>query len=78
MKPEECKIISERAGLLQPEEIAEPFIEGILKKKFYITPGEAGWMFWAKRHLPKLVFNILEKDLKKARKKLGKNVKNKT
>ncbi|TXT60112.1 MAG: hypothetical protein BAJALOKI1v1_1310004 [Promethearchaeota archaeon] len=73
MKPEECKLISERAGLLQPEEVVEPLIEGIIKKKFYITPGEAGWMFWAKRHFPKLVFNILEKDLKKARKRLGKS-----
>lgn len=74
LKPEECKIISERGGLLQPEEIAEPFIEGILDKDFYITPDEAGWMFWVKRHFPKLVFYILDKDLKKARKKLGKDV----
>ncbi len=73
LKPEECKIISERGGLLKPEEIAEPFIEGILNNDFYITPGEAGWMFWAKRHFPKLVFNIIDKDLKKARKKLGKD-----
>jgi 3-dehydrosphinganine reductase len=74
LKPDECKIISERGGLLQPEQIAEPFIEGILKKDFYITPGESGFMFWAKRHFPKLVFYILDKDLKKARKKLGKDV----
>lgn len=74
LKPEECKIISERGGLLQPEEIAESFIEGILDKNFYITPGESGFMFWAKRHLPKLVFWILDRDLKKARKKLGKDI----
>jgi len=73
LKPEECKIISERGGLLEPEEIAEPFIEGILDKDFHITPGEAGWMFWVKRHFPKLVFNILDRDLKKARKELGKD-----
>jgi 3-dehydrosphinganine reductase len=73
LKPDECKIISERGGLMQPEEIAEPFIEGILDKDFYITPGEAGWMFWVKRHFPKLVFWILDRDLKKARKKLGKD-----
>lgn len=73
LKPDECKIISERGGLLQPEEIAEPFIEGILDKDFHITPGEAGWMFWVKRHFPNLVFNILDRDLKKAREKLGKD-----
>lgn len=73
LKPEECKIISERGGLLQPKEIAEPFIEGILDKDFHITPGEAGWMFWVKRHFPKLVFHILDRDLKKAREELGKD-----
>ncbi|MFO7797965.1 MAG: SDR family oxidoreductase [Promethearchaeati archaeon] len=72
-KPEENKIISEKSKLMPPEEVAESFVEGILDKDFYITPGDVGFLFWAKRHLPKLVFNILDKDLKKARKKLGKN-----
>ncbi|MHA1148017.1 MAG: SDR family oxidoreductase [Promethearchaeota archaeon] len=71
-KPEECKIMSERGGLLQPEEIAEPFVEGILKGKFYITPGEAGFLWWAKRHLPNFTMKLTDKELKKARKKMGK------
>lgn len=72
-KPKECMIISERGGLLQPEQVAEPFIEGILKKKFYITPGEAKFLWKMKRLFPNLVNNILDKKLRKARKQLGKN-----
>jgi len=72
-KPKECMIISERGGLLQPEQVAEPFIEGILKKKFYITPGEAKFLWKMKRLFPNLVNNILDKELRKARKQLGKN-----
>ena len=66
-------IISERGGLLQPEQVAEPFIEGILKKKFYITPGEAKFLWKMKRLFPNLVNNILDKELRKARKQLEKN-----
>ena len=75
MKPKECAIMSERAGLLQPEDIAEALIEGIMKKKFYITPGDAGFYWWAKRHVTGITLNIVDKDLKKARKKLGKDYK---
>ena len=74
-KPEECKIMSERGGVLQPEEIAESFIEGILKNKFYITPGEAGFLWWAKRHLTGYVNKATDKELRKARKKMGKSYK---
>jgi len=74
-KPKECFIMSERGRVLQPEEIAEPFIEGILKNKFYITPGEAGFLWWAKRHLTNYVNKATDKELRKARKKLGKDYK---
>ncbi len=75
VKPKECAIMSERAGLLQPEEIAEDLIEGIMKNKVYITPGDAGFYWWAKRHVTGIVLNITNKDLKKARKKMGKDYK---
>lgn len=75
IKPKECAIMSERAGLLQPEDIAEALIEGIMKKKVYITPGDAGFYWWAKRHVTGIVLNIVDKDLKKARKKMGKDYK---
>lgn len=74
-KPEECKIMSERGGLLQPNEIAEPFVEGLLKNKAFITPGEAGFLWWAKRHLTNYVMKATDKELRKARKKMGKDYK---
>ncbi len=71
-KPKECFIMSGKAGLLQPEDIAQPFLEGMLKNKFYITPGEAKKYWMLKRHLPNLVTSLTDKELMKARKKLGK------
>lgn len=71
-KPKECMIMSERAGLVQPEQVAEPFIEGIIKKKFYILIGKAKFIWKMKRLVPNLVNKISDKELKKARKKMGK------
>ena len=72
-KPPECAIISEAGKLMIPEQIADIFIESILKKKFYITPGKAKFLWKMKRLFPNLVNNILDKELRKARKQLGKN-----
>jgi 3-dehydrosphinganine reductase len=72
-KPEEVKIMSEKGGLLTPEEVAEEFIEGILKERFEILPGEAKFIWRMFRHFPKIVRNILDKDYEKARKKLKEN-----
>lgn len=72
-KPEECVIQSGMSKIFEPEEIAEPFIKGILKGKFNLLPGfiaKAAWWFY--RHFPKLIYWLTDKDLKKARKKLGK------
>ncbi|MFX1481314.1 MAG: SDR family oxidoreductase [Promethearchaeota archaeon] len=74
-KPKECMIMSERGGLVQPEQVARPLIEGIIKKKFYILIGKAKFLWRMKRLFPNLVNNISDKELKKARKKLGKNYK---
>ncbi|MHA1268877.1 MAG: SDR family oxidoreductase [Candidatus Helarchaeota archaeon] len=73
-KPEELKIISQRAGLMEPEEAAEIIMNKTIKNKFNITIGSSGFHFWAKRHIPGFVFSELDGDLKKARKKLGKDV----
>lgn len=71
-KPKECAIISERGRLLNPEEVAEVIIEGVLKNKFEI-PVKKVKLYWRiYRHFPKLLRWIGDRDLKKARKKLGK------
>jgi 3-dehydrosphinganine reductase len=72
-KPEECEIMSESAGLLSPKEVAEEFIEGILKERFEILPGESKFIWRMFRHFPKLVRTILDKDYKKAREQVEGN-----
>lgn len=71
-RPEELNIISERAGLLQPEEVAEVILKGVIKNKFYILPGSSKFMWRMMRLFPKLVHWVTDGDLKKARKKMGK------
>jgi 3-dehydrosphinganine reductase len=71
-RPEELNIISERAGLMQPEDVAEKILSDVLKGKFYILPGSAKFMWRMMRLFPKLVHWITDGDLKKARKKMGK------
>lgn len=73
-RPEELNIISENwGGLLSPEEVAEKYIKELLKKEFYIMPGSSKFLWRIMRLFPKLVHRISDRDLKKARKKLGKN-----
>ncbi|MFX0104716.1 MAG: SDR family NAD(P)-dependent oxidoreductase [Candidatus Hodarchaeota archaeon] len=73
-RPEELNIISESwGGLLSPEDVAEKYIKDLLKKEFYIMPGSAKFLWRLMRIFPKLVHKLSDRDLKKARKKLGKN-----
>ncbi len=71
-KPAECTILSAHTKLLQPEQVAEVFIAGILKKKFYILPGKAKFAWRMTRFFPRLVQRVMDGDLEKARKQLGK------
>jgi len=71
-KPKECFIMSERSKIYSPEEIADAFVEGILKKKYAILPGVSKLAWRMFRHFPKLIHWMTDRDLKKARKKLGK------
>jgi 3-dehydrosphinganine reductase len=71
-KPPETAILSETAKLFTPEQVAEVYIRGILKNKFHIMVGEGRWMWPVSRIFPRLVHMIIDQDLTKARKKLGK------
>jgi short-subunit dehydrogenase len=71
-KPEECKMVSARGKVMQPEEVAQAIAEGVAKKQFLILPGSAKFIFNMKRLSPSLVYNSIDGDLKKAMKKLGK------
>lgn len=71
-RPEELNIIAEKAGLMQPDEVAEIIIKGVLKEKLYIHAGSSKVYWRIMRLFPKLVHKFTDSDLKKARKKLGK------
>jgi len=73
-RPEELNIMAERAGLMQPDEVAEIIIKGVLKEKFYIHAGISKLYWRIMRLFPKLVHKFSDSDLKKARKKLGKKI----
>ncbi len=71
-KPEEVAMISEGGGLMQPEEVAQKMMQGIMKNKFYIAPGESGFIWKISRFAPKIFHTIMDGELKKAMKKIEK------
>ena len=73
-RPEELNIIAERAGLMQPDKVAEIMIKGILKEKFHIHAGSSKIYWRLMRLFPKLVRSFTDSDVKKARKKMGKQI----
>jgi len=73
-RPEELNIIAERAGLMQPDEVAEIIIKGVLKEKLYIHAGISKFYWRIMRLFPKLVHKFTDSDLKKARKKMDKTI----
>ncbi|MFX0070693.1 MAG: SDR family NAD(P)-dependent oxidoreductase [Candidatus Hermodarchaeota archaeon] len=74
LKPEECKIISEGGGLLTSEEVAETFIDAVLKKKFEILPGKAKMYRKLMRLFPGTVRSSVDKEYRKALKKTGRKI----
>ena len=73
-RPEELNIMAERAGLMQPDEVAEVIIKGVLKEKLYIHAGSSKVYWRIMRLFPKLVHKFADSDLKKARKKMDKKI----
>lgn len=68
-KPAEVAIISESGGLLKPEEVAKKLLDDVAKKRFYILPGQAQFLWTVARHFPNLTHWIMDGELKKAAKK---------
>ena len=71
-KPPESAIIASTAKLLTSEKVAGIFVDGLLRRKFEILPGDAGWIRLVMRLSPTLARWIIDRDLRKARHKLGK------
>jgi 3-dehydrosphinganine reductase len=72
-KPRECAMLSEKAKLLEPEEVAEKFMRGVLSNKFQILPGKAKLYWRLFRYFPGLLRMLMDSEYAKARKKLGKS-----
>jgi len=71
-KPRECALMSANVKLLSAQEVAEAFVEGIIKRRYAILSGEAGFVWRVKRHFPWLVRWITDSQHRQARRKLGK------
>lgn len=71
-KPGECALMSEKIKLLSARKVAQIFVEGIIKGKYAIFPGDAGFVWRINRHLPWLVRWIIDAQYRRARRKLGK------
>jgi 3-dehydrosphinganine reductase len=65
-KPEETKVISENAKLMQPEAVAKALLKGIERNRFMIIPGLDGKLTWIlKRAFPGLVDAVMVAKIKK-------------
>lgn len=72
IKPPETKMLSETAGLLQPDTVALEILRGIERRKKHITPGLMNKLIrFATFYLPSIVRFVVDSDLKKFAKKNG-------
>ena len=68
-KPVETRAISEGAGILGPEQVANQLIKGISKGKKMIIPGfDAKLSYYLKRWCPAIVDFVIERSIAKAQK----------
>ena len=65
-KPEAVAMMSERLGLMQPEDVARAFIRGVLRGEFYILPGESRRLWLATRFFPGLANWVADRDYRLA------------
>lgn len=71
-KPPETAMLSETAKLMTAEQVAGIFVRGLLRRQFEILPGEARWIRLIFRLAPGLGRWFIDRDLQKARRRLGK------
>ncbi|HPV42141.1 MAG TPA: SDR family oxidoreductase [Spirochaetota bacterium] len=71
-KPAEVMMMSETGGLLDPGEVAQKLMKGIMKNKFYIHPGQSRLLWTIVRHAPNLAHKIMDGEFKKAKQRLSK------
>jgi len=67
-KPPETVAVSEGGGLLKPERVAQALVSGMEKGKYVITPGSAKMIYTLKRHFPRLVDFVMDREVRKVQK----------
>ena len=66
IKPPETKMLSENAGLLKPDAVADEILRGISRGKKHITPGTMNKLIrFATFHIPSVVRFFMDSDLRK-------------
>lgn len=71
-KPLETHALSANVKVAQPDDVARQFVDGIMRGKFHILPSGAGMVWRLQRYAPRLVRAFLDRDLSKARRRVGK------
>ena len=71
-KPPETHQLSGNVKVSQPDDVARQFLNGIMRGKFHIFPSGAGTVWRLQRYVPQLVRAFLDRDLSKARRRIGK------
>ena len=61
--------MSEGAKLMPPDDVAKIIVKGVLKKKFFIFPGESKFIYHINRLFPWFIRYYMDYSLKKAKKK---------
>jgi short-subunit dehydrogenase len=65
-KPEAVSLMSQRVGLMRPEDVAQAFIKGVLREDFYILPGDTRMLWLATRFFPGLANWVADRDYQRA------------
>ncbi len=68
-KPPETRAVSARASLLSADEVAKALVSGMARRAFLIIPGQqARLIYLVKRFAPRLVEQIMERQIRSAQK----------
>jgi 3-dehydrosphinganine reductase len=71
-KPQETAMMSENLKPMSAEDVAQAFLEGLLRKRYLIFPGGSGFIWRMNRFFPWLVRWVNDREYHQARRKLGK------
>jgi 3-dehydrosphinganine reductase len=71
-KPQEAAIMSENIDPLSAEEVADAFVDGLMRGQYFIFPRGSALVWRMNRFFPWVVRWVADRDLERVRRKLGK------